>query len=78
MLKKMIWVGLGAILLGGCSLQSYLPGKNEAARDQKTEEEKIIVGESPAPSLSTKTDDASLEADINATIILDEDFSDLE
>lgn len=78
MVKKIMFLGLAAILLGGCSLQSYLPGKNEAARDQKTEEEKVIVGESPAPSLSTGTDDDSLESDINATIILDEDFSDLE
>lgn len=78
MVKKMILVGGAAVLLGGCLLESYLPGKNEAARDQKTEEDKIIVGESPVPSLSTKTDDASLEADINATIILDEDFADLE
>lgn len=86
MFKKLLFVLLAALFLGGCNLDlRALMG--EAATDVKSEPSPIATS-TPAPAADpdlekippsgTGTDNAALESDINATVILDEDFSDLE
>lgn len=74
MLKKLLIVSAAALLLGGCSLSAYLSGKGDAAKDQQPQ---AVSTPTPAPSLSSGTDDASLESDLGKVVIQDEDTSDL-
>lgn len=84
MSKKLLLVLLASVFLGGCSLNLRALMGEEAATD--TQEEASPDAENvPAdsalqaiPSPGTGTDTASLERDLDATVILDEDFSDLE
>lgn len=69
---KLIIIILTALVLGGCTL---LPNSEEAAKDQASDSNYVA---SPTPSLSTDDSDATLESDLNATVIEEEDFSDLE
>jgi len=87
MFKKIAIVALTSLVLGGCTLNDMLkPGS--AVSDEK--KESMVATSTPAPTTmesdkelssmkqnSTSTDVTSLEADINGTTILQEDFSDL-
>lgn len=84
MYKKLLIVGLSAILLGGCTLTDVFKN-NQAAEDSKPISS-MTPSPSPSaidtelqavPSTSTSSDVDSLETDINNTTILKEDFSDL-
>lgn len=86
MIKKLAILGISAILLGGCTFTDVFKTDN-AAQDEKPA---VVATSTPAPTPTpdtqlqaipsplSGTDDASLETDINNTVILDEDFSDLE
>lgn len=85
MLKKLAIISASALLLGGCTLGDVFK-TGDAARDEKT---MAVATSTPAPvkpdqelevipSVSTSTDITSLEADINNTKVLEEDFSDIE
>jgi PBP1b-binding outer membrane lipoprotein LpoB len=85
MFKKIAIIGISALLLGGCTLTDIFK-TNNAAKDSKSSS---VAPGSPSPtsspdasleampSTSTSSDVSSLETDISNTIILDEDFSDL-
>lgn len=85
MLKKLAIISASALLLGGCTLGDVFK-TGDAARDEKS---MAVATSTPAevkpdqeleviPSVSTSTDITSLEADINNTKVLEEDFSDIE
>jgi hypothetical protein len=85
MLKKLAIISVSALLLGGCTLGDVFK-TGDAARDEKS---MAVATSTPAPakpdqelevipSVSTSTDTSSLEADINNTKVLEEDFSDIE
>lgn len=79
MSKRLFVLATLALALGGCSLQ------NQAATDTGAVASPGTVVASPAPdaelsavpSPGTGSDTTSLEQDLNSTVILDEDFSDL-
>ncbi len=84
MIKKFAIISISALLLGGCTLTDVFKTDN-AAKDVKSE---VVATATPAPSspdtnlqampsTSSQSDVTSLETDINATTILEEDFSDL-
>lgn len=85
--KKIAFVLLSSILLGGCTLTDSFKTGN-AAKDAKPEQSAVSASLAPTttadpelsamPSTSGSSDVGSLEADINSTTILEEDFSDLE
>lgn len=77
-MSKLLIIFVSALILGGCSLKQYLPGMGNAAKDQQTGGAKMTVSDSPAPSLQTQNDETSLETDLNNTVIVEEDFSDLK
>lgn len=70
---KIIIILIATLVLGGCTL---LPKQENAAKDQALPSP--TTTSSPTPSLSTETTESSLETDLNATVIEDEDFSDLQ
>ena len=84
MIKKLAILGISAILLGGCTLTDAFKNGN-AVQDEKPA---VVATSTPVPTPDTQlqaipspaagNDATSLETDINATTILDEDFSDLE
>lgn len=84
MFKKLTIISLSAALLGGCTLLDVFK-PSDAAKDINKE---VVATPTPTstspdpnleaiPSPKAENDVTSLEADINATVILDEDFSDL-
>jgi hypothetical protein len=92
MFKKIALISLGSVLLGGCSLPSFLSQNNAAVDTQpgstvtttSTPVPTASVTTSPdaalqaMPSTSTTNDAASLEKDINNTQITPEDFSNIK
>jgi len=86
MIKKLTGIALASLLLGGCTLTDIFK-PNEAVKDSQPE---VVATSTPAPvassdpsldaipKTSTSSDEKSLETDINNTVILDEDFSDLK
>ncbi len=80
MIKKIMLVFVTALLLGGCTLSDVLR-PNQAAKDEATAS--TLPSPTPdqsleaMPATSDSSDTASLEADINNTTILEEDFTDL-
>lgn len=87
MLKKIAFVTLASLALGGCNLTDLLKS-NTAVMDEK--KESVVATSTPAPTIlepdkdldnmkpnSSSTDVTSLETDINGTTILQEDFSNL-
>lgn len=79
-MNKLIILVITSLILGGCTLDQYLPKRGDAARDQQVPSPTVIASPttSPDPSLGTDTDEASIELDLDATVIEKEDFSDLE
>ena len=86
MFKKLSFIALATLVLGGCSLKD-LAKTNTAVTDEK--EVMVSASPSPAPATSDKeldtlkpvsssTDNSSLETDINNTVILNEDFTDIK
>lgn len=76
MSKKLMLVVAAAIFLGGCNVNNVW--QKEAAKDEKSS---VTQGETQietAPSVSEDSSIETLEADIEGTVIYDEDFSDLE
>lgn len=84
MIKKIAILAFSSILLGGCTLLDVFK-PSDAAKDTKKE---VVATSTPAPaspdpnleampSPKAANDVSSLETDINSTVILDEDFSDL-
>jgi hypothetical protein len=86
MLKKIALITLSSLVLGGCTLTDIFK-TNNAAMDEKKE---VVATATPAPTYmepdkeldsmkqnSASTDVTSLETDVNNTIILTEDFSDI-
>jgi hypothetical protein len=78
--KRLLILATLALALGGCSLQ------NQAATDTGAavaSPDTVVASPAPdtelnaVPSPGTGSDTASLEQDVNSTVILDEDFSDL-
>ncbi len=78
MIKKIMLVFVTALLLGGCTLSDVLR-PNQAAKDEATASTLPSPDQSleAMPATSDSSDTASLEADINNTTILEEDFTDL-
>lgn len=81
--KKFILVVASAILLGGCNINNVW--QKEAAKDEKvgdTQTDSQITQDEtktePAPSVGAESSIETLEADIEGTVIYDEDYSDLE
>lgn len=86
MIKKLTIVTLASLLLGGCTLTEVFK-PSEAVKDSQPE---VVATATPTPmaspdpnldaipKTSTSSDEKSLETDINNTVILDEDFSDLK
>ncbi len=85
MLNKLAIITISAVLLGGCTLGDVFKSDG-AAKDEKS---MAVATSTPVPvksdkelevipSVSVSTDDASLEADINNTKVLEEDFSDIK
>lgn len=85
MLNKLAIITISALLLGGCTLGDIFK-TGDAAKDEKS---MAVATSTPVPaksdqelevipSVSTSTDMSSLEADINNTKVLEEDFSDIE
>lgn len=87
MLKKIAVITLASLALGGCSLKDMLSQGNAVMDENKQES---VATSTPAPTYmepdeelesmkqnSSSNDITSLEADINSTTILQEDFSDL-
>lgn len=85
MIKKLAIISLSAVLLGGCNLTDIFQSGN-AAKDSQP----VIITSTPIPtsspdssleampSTSASDEVTSLETDITNTVILDENFSDLE
>ncbi len=85
-MNKLILILAAALLLGGCTLGKNLMG--QSARDES--EPSVTPTTTPLasimpdadldqmPSTSTSSDQKSIETDLSSTVILDEDFSDLE
>lgn len=61
-----------AVLLSACN-RAYFP-----AGTAQTPPPAVEVQTTPTPTLSKGNSVESLEADLNATVILDEDFSDIK
>lgn len=84
MYKKIAVITLSAFFLGGCSLTDLLK-TNNAATDQQSQ---AVATSTPAPipdpeldrmpPTSTSSDTTSLETDINSTVILEDDYSDIK
>ena len=87
MIKKIAILALSTLLLGGCTLLDTFK-ISDAAKDEKPGSPIATTTPAPTsspdtnleamPSTSDATDLTSLETDINSTLILEEDFSDLE
>lgn len=69
---KLLIILIATLILGGCTLTT---SQGDAAKDQAPNNTVVM---SPEPSLSTDNSESALETDLNATIIEDEDFSDLK
>lgn len=84
MYKKLAFIAISSLLLGGCTLTDYLRGGG-AAKDVQNNQAEIAPSPSlmpdkeleMIPSSSSSNDETSLESDISNTVILEEDFSDL-
>ncbi len=82
MFKKLALILLSAVLLGGCTLGSLLK-TDDAAKDTKpnTLMPSPVSSSDPGldavPTPGSNNDISTLETDIKNTIILDEDFTDL-
>lgn len=84
MYKKLAFVAISSLLLGGCTLTNYLRGGG-AAKDVQNNQAEIAPSPSITPDKelemipgnSSNNDETSLETDIDNTVILEEDFSDL-
>lgn len=85
MINKLAIITLSALLLGGCTLNNIFKS-SDAAKDEKST---AVATSTPAPpvpdqelevipSVTTGSDTSSLEADINNTKVLEEDFSDIK
>lgn len=80
---KISLIVLASLILGGCNLATQLG--NSAVSDQKPQ---AVITASPNPSVDADlvaipptgddNDTTTLEDDINNTIILEEDYADLE
>lgn len=79
MYTKIAVVTLFTLILGGCTLTDYFK-PNQSATDQQSPDTTMVEDQTleAMPSTSSESDVDSLEADINSTVILEEDFSDLE
>lgn len=79
MYTKIAVVTLFALILGGCILTDYFK-PNQSASDQQPQESVAVEDQSleAMPSTSSDNDVNALETDINSTVILEEDFTDLE
>lgn len=81
---KLFLILVAALVLGGCTLGSTM--FKQSATDEAsstpvpTPVSSVVTDEEleSIPSTKSDTDAASIEADLNATSILEEDFSDLE
>ncbi len=82
-MKKIFMLFLASFMLGGCTL---IPRSDRAATDMASPVPTITPTPTldPDPELgamaspTTQDDTASITTDLNSTVILDEDFSDLE
>ena len=70
MIKKITILAISALLLGGCTLLGSKPNETGQGMDES------LIDSTTPTSESTEID--SLKADINNTVIFEEDFSDLE
>jgi len=79
MYSKIALIAVFTLILGGCTLTDYFK-PNQSASDQQTTESGQVEDQKleAMPSTSSNSDLDSLEADINNTVILEEDYSDLE
>lgn len=81
MYTKIFTILLASLILGGCTMGNW--SSNQAATDNQTISETPISSVAPTPSgesskpLSQDTEVDSLQTDIESTVILEEDFSDL-
>lgn len=86
-MNKLILILTTALVLGGCTLSSQLWSKSATDTALPTPTASpVALSPSPSPDpelesqpqTTTGTDYSSLESDLNSTVILEEDFSDLE
>lgn len=83
-MNKLILVLAAALLLGGCTIGSKMMGQSATDMSSPTPTSSPVSSTLPdseldsIPSTTTSSDTSSIESDLNATVILEEDFSDLE
>lgn len=80
-MNKFILILTTAILLGGCTLGSQMTKKSEINTTPNSSPTSSVLPDSDLdsiPATTTSSDTSSIESDLNATVILEEDFSDLE
>ncbi len=80
-MNKFILILTTAILLGGCTLGSQMTKKSEINTTLNSSPTSSVLPDSDLdsiPATTTSSDTSSIESDLNATVILEEDFSDLE
>jgi len=80
-MNKFILILTTAILLGGCTLGSKMSKKSEINATPTASPTSSALPDSDLDSIpptSSSSDSSSIESDLNATVILEEDFSNLE
>ncbi|GAB4026180.1 MAG: hypothetical protein Fur0011_0920 [Candidatus Microgenomates bacterium] len=80
-MNKFIIILTTAILLGGCTLGSKMTKKSEINSTPDASPTSSVFPDTDLDSLpatTTSSDISSIEQDLNTTVILEEDFSDLE
>ena len=82
--KLILLIIAAAVLLSGYSLGSKMMGNSATDTSSPTPISSPVGSTIPdseldsIPSTTTSSDSGSIESDLNATVILEEDFSDLE
>ena len=82
--KLILLIIAAAVLLSGYSLGSKMMGNTTTDTSSPTPTASPVSSTLPdsgldsMPSTTTSSDTSSIESDLNATVILEEDFSDLE
>lgn len=80
-MNKFILILTTAVLLGGCTLGSRITKKADINTTPNASPTSSVFPDSDLdsmPATTTNSDTSSIESDLNATVILEEDFSDLE
>lgn len=81
-MNKLILILAAALLLGGCTIGSNLMGNNATDSASYTPTPTSSAAPDPdleaMPQTTSSSDESSIQTDLESTVILEEDFSDLE